>query len=125
MPQYTSLIMHSSSWQPLLITRIELEIDVVASRLSEEWEKVKKTANLLNNFISACQSEIISLSYLQDLQRFLSYLIVEVINWFEIHDEITYPIVIVPVNPNPKLKKAIECCKHSLQAIVNNALKKS
>ncbi|EJW78757.1 hypothetical protein WUBG_10332 [Wuchereria bancrofti] len=128
MPRYTLLMLHSSSWQSGLMARIELEIDIVTSKLSEQWKQVEGTADVLNNFVAAdCQSQRTTpLSFLrQDLQHILSYLVVEVMKWFEIDDKVTCPAVIASIKPNVNVEKAIARCKQSLKTTAHHMSKKS
>lgn len=128
MPRYTSLMLHSSSWQPGLMARIELEIDAVASKLSEQWKHVEEITDMLNNFVAAeCQSQkTTQFSFLrQDLQHLLSYLVVEVMKWYEIDNKVTCPAVIASIKPNVDVVKAIARCMQSLETTVNHMSKKS
>ncbi|EJD75980.1 hypothetical protein LOAG_16978 [Loa loa] len=128
MPRYTSLMLHSANWQSRLMARIELEIDIVASKLSEKWKQIEEVANMLNDFVAVdCQSQktILSSCLREDLQNLLSYLMVEVMNWFEMQSKVTYPAVIASMKPNLKVEKAIAFCQQSLQAIANHTPKKS
>ncbi|KAK6112609.1 hypothetical protein QQG55_48355 [Brugia pahangi] len=128
MPRYTSLMLHSSSWQPGLMARIELEIDAVASKLSEQWKHVEEITDMLNNFVAAeCQSQkTTQFSFLrQDLQHLLSYLVVEVMKWYEIDNKATCPAVIASIKPNVNVVKAMARCMQSLETTVNHMSKKS
>ncbi|VDK72884.1 unnamed protein product [Litomosoides sigmodontis] len=120
MPRYTSLMLHSSNWQSRLMARIELEIDIVASKLSEQWKQIEEAADVLNDFVTTDWHSQKSPSCLQeDLQHLLSYLMVDVMRWCEMHDKVKYQ-TITPVKPNVKVGKVIARCKQSLQAIANN-----
>lgn len=121
-------MLHSSNWQPRLMARIELDIDVVISKLSQKWKEIEETVETLNDFVAVdWQSRKTTLSSClrEDLQQLLSYLMVEVMKWYEMYDKVTYSAIIAPVKPNVELEKAIVRCKQSLQAIANNASKKS
>ncbi|CAG9539164.1 unnamed protein product [Cercopithifilaria johnstoni] len=128
MPRYASLMLHSSNWQSRLMARIELEIDIVISKLSEQYKQIEEAADMLNDFVTAdCQSQMVApSSYLrEDLQHLLSCLMMEVMRWFEMHDKMLYPAVITPMKPNDKVEKVIAHCMQSLKAITNNESKKS
>uniref|UniRef100_A0A0R3RTW4 DHC_N1 domain-containing protein n=1 Tax=Elaeophora elaphi TaxID=1147741 RepID=A0A0R3RTW4_9BILA len=127
MPRYTSLMLHSSNWQSRLAARIELEINFVASKLFELWEQIEKAADALNDLVTDdwdSQEIVPSFCFREDLQHLLSYLMVEVIKWYEMHHK-TYSAVITPMKPNVKIEKVIARCKQTLQALANNASKKS
>lgn len=109
------------------MARIELEIDIVADKLSEQWKQIEEAADKLNDFVTTdWQSQkLTSSSCLQeDVQHLLSYLMVDVMRWFEMHDTVTYHAILTPMKPNVKVEKAIARCKQSLQAIANNTSKK-
>ncbi|KAL3990327.1 hypothetical protein ACH3XW_31280 [Acanthocheilonema viteae] len=128
MPRYTSLMIHSSNWQARLMAKIELEIDIVVNKLSEQWKEIEEAADMLNYFVTVdwqSQRTILSSCLREDLQHLLSYLMMEVMKWFGMHDTMTYPTVITPMKPNVRVEKIIARCKRSLQAVADNAFTKS
>ncbi|OZC04829.1 hypothetical protein X798_08194 [Onchocerca flexuosa] len=127
MPRYTSLMLHSSNWQSRLMAQIELEIDVIASKLSEHWKQIEEAANMLNDFITVdCRSrQTVPSPYHQDLQHLLSYLVVQIMKWYEMQNQMTYSAVITSMKPSFDVERSIARCKRNLQAIENNASKKS
>ncbi|VDK65008.1 unnamed protein product [Onchocerca ochengi] len=127
MPRYTSLMLHSSNWQPRLMAQIELEIDIIAGKLSEQWKQIEEAANMLNDFIAVdCQSQqTVPPPCHQELQYLLSYLVVEIMKWFEMQNKATCSTVIATMKPSFDVEKCIARCKQNLQATENNASKKS
>uniref|UniRef100_A0A8R1TRL2 Uncharacterized protein n=1 Tax=Onchocerca volvulus TaxID=6282 RepID=A0A8R1TRL2_ONCVO len=127
MPRYTSLMLHSSNWQPRLMAQIELEIDIIAGKLSEQWKQIEEAANMLNDFIAVdCQSQqTVPPPCHQELQYLLSYLMVEIMKWFEMQNKATCSTVIATMKPSFDVEKCIARCKQNLQATENNASKKS
>lgn len=120
-------MLHSLNWQSRLMAQIELEIDVIASKLSEQWKQIEEATDMLNDFATADWpfQKIASSSpcLREDLQYLLSYLMVEIMKWFEMHNKMICSAATTPMKPNVKVEKVIACCKQNLRAIANNTSK--
>ncbi|KAM3728354.1 Electron transfer flavoprotein subunit alpha [Dirofilaria immitis] len=121
MPQYTSLMLHLSNWQPRLMARIELEIDIIASKLFEQWKQIEEAANMLNDFIAVDwkpREAALSPCH-QDFQHLLTYLMVEIIKWLDVKNEVICPAFTAPMKLSVDVEKIIARCRQNLQAVKN------
>ncbi|VDM96539.1 unnamed protein product [Thelazia callipaeda] len=123
-PRYSSLMSCSAEWQSKVCARIEMEIDMIISEISEYWTQIDELAKSLSSYVADVQHEHeFPFGYLQDLQEFLSYLMDEVNKWHS-NDDKTKPAVLEFMKPEVTVQKAVRRCKQHLHSVLNSPTKK-